>query len=195
MQSGFPSKHGVVMKRIHPVTLWFTGLSGAGKSTLALAVRERLLEAGNVCFVLDGDVVRSGLNRDLGYSPADRKENIRRIAEVSRLFNEAGVVTIAALISPYREDREMARAIIGADRFVETHLAADLETCEHRDPKGLYARARKGLIPEFTGITAPYEPPLNPELSIPTGTEEKEICVHQIIEYVSIKYRTLTTGD
>jgi adenylyl-sulfate kinase len=183
------------MKRIHPVTLWFTGLSGAGKSTLALAVRERLLEAGTVCFVQDGDVVRGGLNRDLGYSPVDRKENIRRIAEVSRLFNEAGVVTIAALISPYREDREMARAIIGADRFVETHLAADLETCERRDPKGLYARARKGLIPEFTGISAPYEPPLNPELSVPTGTEEKESCVRQIIEYVSIKYRLLPTDN
>jgi adenylyl-sulfate kinase len=183
------------MKRIHPVTLWFTGLSGAGKSTLALAVRERLLGAGNVCFVLDGDVVRSGLNRDLGYSPADRKENIRRIAEVSRLFNEAGVVTIAALISPYREDREIARAIIGTDRFVETHLAADLETCERRDPKGLYARARKGLIPEFTGISAPYEPPLTPELSVPTGTEEKESCVRQIIEYVSIKYQLLPAAN
>jgi adenylyl-sulfate kinase len=183
------------MTRIQPVTLWFTGLSGAGKSTLALEVSERLLAGGNACFVLDGDAVRSGLNRDLGYSPTDRKENIRRIAEVSRLFNEAGVVTIAALISPYCEDRDMARSIIGTARFVETHLAADLEICERRDPKGLYARARKGLIPDFTGISAPYEPPLNPELSVLTGTEEIDVCVRRIIEYVSLKYRTLPSDN
>jgi len=174
---------------IEPITLWFTGLSGAGKSTLALEVRNCLLATGNKCFVLDGDVVRSGLNRDLSYSPKDRKENIRRIAEVARLFNDAGVVIIAALISPYREDRDMARSIIGAAKFVETHLAANLEICECRDPKGLYARARQGLIPEFTGISAPYEPPLDPHLRVPTGTSSQELCIRQIMDYVSATFQ------
>lgn len=140
--------------------------------------------------VLDGDVIRSGLNRDLGYSPGDRKENIRRMAEVAKLFNDFGIVVVAALISPYREDRDMARSIIGAARFVETYLAASLETCEQRDPKGLYLRARQGIIPEFTGVSAPYEQPLNPELVIPTGTSSIEDCACQIMDYVSAKFGT-----
>lgn len=176
------------MAKISPVTVWFTGLSGAGKSTLSLALRNRLLASGNRCFVLDGDIVRSGLNRDLGYGPGDRTENIRRIAEVARLFNEAGVVAIAALISPTRADRDMARSIIGAEKYIETFLAADLDVCERRDPKGLYKKARSGLIPEFTGVSAPYEPPVNAELVIPTGTEGEEHCVARIVQHLSSAY-------
>ncbi len=127
-----------------PVTVWMTGLSGSGKSTLAFELERRLIEAGHACFVLDGDNVRHGLNRDLGFSPADRRENIRRVAEVAKVMNDAGMIVITAFISPYAEDREMARSIIGAERFLEAFLAADVATCERRDPKGLYAKARAG---------------------------------------------------
>jgi adenylylsulfate kinase len=152
-----------------PTTLWLTGLSGAGKSTLAFELEQVLAAEGRPCFVLDGDNIRHHLNRDLGFSAPDRKENIRRTAEVARLMNEAGLTVITAFISPYREDRAMAAAIIGEAAFVEVYLSTPAEVCEARDPKGLYAKARRGLIPEFTGISSPYEAPLDPALVLDTG--------------------------
>lgn len=139
------------------------------------------MDAGHLTFVLDGDNIRHGLSRDLGFSPDFRHENIRRIAEVSKLFNDAGLLVISAFISPYRQDRAMARKIIGAERFIEIHLSADIGVCEERDPKGLYRKARAGEIPEFTGITSPYETPENPELAIDTGRLSVEASVTAII--------------
>lgn len=152
-----------------PATVWLTGLSGSGKSTLAFALEKELIGRGRPAYVLDGDNVRHGLNRDLGFSAEDRTENIRRIAEVAKLFNDAGLFVIAAFISPYRQDRAAARTIIGCEHFIETYLSTDLEVCEQRDPKGLYKKAREGKIPEFTGISAPYEPPEFPELVLDTS--------------------------
>ncbi|OHC71509.1 MAG: adenylyl-sulfate kinase [Rhodocyclales bacterium RIFCSPLOWO2_02_FULL_63_24] len=168
--------------RQEPATVWLTGLSGAGKSTIAFEVEKRLFALGHASYVLDGDNVRHGLNRDLGFSHGDRTENIRRIAELARLFNEAGLIVIAAFISPYRQDRVMAREIIGPERFIETHLCAELEVCEQRDPKGLYKKARQGAIAEFTGVTAPYEVPEDPELKIDTGRSTVEDSVSAIIK-------------
>jgi adenylylsulfate kinase len=148
--------------------LWFTGLSGSGKSTLARAVEERLVGRGVLAYVLDGDNVRLGLNRDLGFAPEDRAENIRRIGEVASLFVASGALVLTAFISPYRADRAAARAAVG-DAFLEVHVAASLEVCEARDPKGLYRRARAGEIPQFTGISAPYEAPEDPEIRVDTG--------------------------
>ncbi len=145
--------------------VWFTGLSGSGKSTIARALEEALFERGIHCYVLDGDNIRHGLNKNLGFSPEDRQENIRRIGEVAKLFADAGLIAITAFISPYRTDRDQARAINGHD-FIEVYVECALEVCESRDPKGLYQKARAGLIPEFTGISAPYEPPLSPELTV-----------------------------
>ncbi|WP_296224736.1 adenylyl-sulfate kinase [Ralstonia sp. UBA689] len=152
-----------------PLTLWLTGLSGAGKSTLAYALEKRLYEARQPCAVLDGDNLRHHLNHDLGFTEADRTENLRRAAEVARLMNDVGLIVITAFISPLRADRAMARAIIGADRFMEVHVCTALSVCEARDPKGLYARARGGLIPQFTGVSSPYEMPMAPSLQIDTG--------------------------
>ncbi len=160
-----------------PVTVWLTGLSGAGKSTVACALEHRLLDGGHAAYVLDGDNVRHGLNRDLGFSPADRAENIRRIAEVSRLLNDAGLIVITAFISPYREDREMARLIIGSTGFLEVHVDTPIEVCEGRDPKGFYKLARAGELPAFTGISAPYEAPLDPVCRIDTGDHGVDECV------------------
>lgn len=151
-----------------PVIAWFTGLSGAGKSTIANAVDRSLTEAGRHAMVLDGDNLRHGLNRDLGFSPADRAENIRRAAETARLMAEAGLVVIVSLISPFREERAAARRIAGDIPFLEVFIDTSLELCEARDPKGLYDRARAGTIPDFTGITAPYEAPLAPDLTLAT---------------------------
>jgi len=164
-----------------PRCLWFTGLSGSGKSTIANQVERRLLASGYHTYLLDGDNVRHGLNQELGFSPQDRKENIRRIAEVAKLFNDAGMMVITAFISPYQHDRAMARDIIGKDHFVEVHLATRLHVCEQRDPKGLYRKARQGEIAEFTGITAPYEAPENPALSLDTGSLSVEQSVAQIL--------------
>jgi bifunctional enzyme CysN/CysC len=172
-----------------PATVWLTGLSGSGKSTLAFELERRLIELGHACFVLDGDNVRHGLNRDLGFAPPDRKENIRRIAEVARLFNDAGLIVITAFIAPYAEDRELARAIIGTERFLETFLTADLSTCEQRDPKGLYAKARAGQIAEFTGISAPYEAPANPALALETGSRSVDECIEEILGLLSDRLR------
>ncbi|RZI44511.1 adenylyl-sulfate kinase [Herbaspirillum sp. HC18] len=150
-------------------TVWLTGLSGAGKSTIAYELEATLLAEGRACFVLDGDNMRLHLNSDLGFSAADRKENIRRAAEVARLMNEAGLVVVTSFISPFREDRALARAIVGEDRFLEVHVSTSVELCELRDPKGLYARARAGQLREFTGVSSPYEPPLSPALDLDTG--------------------------
>ncbi len=168
--------------RQRPITLWLTGLSGAGKSTQAVALERQLIEAGHPCFVLDGDNVRHGLNRNLGFSPRDRAENIRRVAEVARLMNEAGLIVITSFISPFREDREMARQIIGPERFVETFLSTSIAECERRDPKGLYRKARTGELPGFTGISAPYEPPEQPELTIDTETHSVEQGVALLLQ-------------
>ena len=167
-----------------PATVWLTGLSGAGKSTLAERLETRLLASGRACYRLDGDEIRTGLNKDLGFSPADRHENIRRIAEVARLLNEAGVIAITAFISPYRADRAMAREIIGPERFLEVYLSTTLAVCEGRDVKGLYRRARSGQLPEFTGVSAPYEPPESPSLGLDTGAESIETSVERLAHSV-----------
>jgi adenylylsulfate kinase len=152
-----------------PCTLWFTGLSAAGKSTLAFDLDAALHQRGRASYVLDGDNVRHGLNRDLGFTPADRTDNIRRIAEVARLMNEAGLIVLTAFISPYRADRELARQIIGEANFLEIHVSTPLAVCEARDPKSLYRKARRGEIGEFTGVSAPYEAPLAADLCIDTS--------------------------
>ncbi|WP_019119855.1 adenylyl-sulfate kinase [Brevibacillus massiliensis] len=165
--------------------LWFTGLSGAGKSTLANAVEQQLHERGLHSYVLDGDNIRQGLNRGLGFTPEDRKENIRRIAEVAKLFVDAGVITLTAFISPYREDRELARGLLEPGEFVEIYVRCPLEECERRDPKGLYKKARSGEIGEFTGITSPYEEPAAPELVIESGAMSVEESVRLILAYLT----------
>lgn len=148
--------------------VWFTGLSGAGKSTIALALERRLFDAGQQVYVLDGDIVRTGLCSDLKFSHADRTENIRRIGEVARILADAGLLVIVAFISPFRADRDRARSLMAAGRFTEVFINAPLEVCERRDVKGLYARARRNEIADFTGITSPYEPPLQPEVELRT---------------------------
>ncbi|MFO7892345.1 MAG: adenylyl-sulfate kinase [Longimicrobiales bacterium] len=165
--------------------LWFTGLSGSGKSTLARAVEEKLFENGCHTYVLDGDNVRHGLNGDLGFSPEDRTENIRRIGQVAKLFVDAGSIVLTAFISPYREDRDANRAIMNDGEFVEVFVDAPLETCEERDPKGLYEKARSGEIANFTGIDAPYEEPLHPEVVVKTGEQTIEESVEQILDWLA----------
>ena len=161
--------------------VWLTGLSGSGKSTIARRLEQRLLERGTVAYVLDGDNMRFKLNQDLGFSAADRTENIRRVGRVAELFADAGVVCITAFISPYRADRDAARAMVPAGRFVETHVATDLETCEARDPKGLYAKARAGEITGFTGIDDPYEAPATPEITVRTAGRAVDDSVDDLI--------------
>jgi adenylyl-sulfate kinase len=168
------------LPHMRPVTLWLTGLPGAGKTTLAYALERRLMDASVRCHVLDGDDLRDGLSRDLGFSAADRRENVRRAAEVARLMNEAGLAVIVALVSPAREDREMAHAVIG-EAFREVHVSTALEICQSRDPKGLYAKARRGEIAEFTGVSAPYEPPEAPALALDAGTLDVEACVERLL--------------
>jgi adenylylsulfate kinase len=165
--------------------LWFTGLSGAGKSTVAHAVEEALHQQGCRTFVFDGDNVRHGLCSDLSFSEEARKENIRRVGEMSKLFLEAGVIALTAFISPYRSDRQKVRELVGPADFVEIYCRCSLEVCERRDVKGLYKRARHGEIKEFTGISSPYEEPVNPELIIDTGEASLEACVAQVIDYLS----------
>ncbi len=171
-----------------PATVWLTGLSGAGKSTLASALEGRLVGAGHMAYVLDGDNLRHHLNRDLGFSPGDRQENIRRSAEVARIMNDAGLFVICAFISPLRQDREMARQIIGADNFLETHVSTSVAVCEARDPKGLYLKARAGLIPEFTGVSAPYEEPLAPALTLDTGALPLDACCERLFQQLSRRF-------
>lgn len=167
------------------VTLWLTGLSGSGKSTLSRALEEALVQRGTLAYVLDGDNVRQGLNRDLGFSPDDRTENIRRIGEIARLFTDAGVVCVTAFISPYREDRQSARSLQHEGDFLEVFVSCALEVCEERDPKGLYRRARAGEIANFTGIDAPYEEPEAPEIVVHTDKHSVEECVNQILTWLT----------
>jgi adenylylsulfate kinase len=169
------------------VTLWLTGLSGSGKSTVAVAAEQALVERGRLAYVLDGDNVRHGLNKNLGFSPEDRTENIRRIAEVAKLFTDSGIIVLTSFISPYRADRDAARAIYGEGDFVEVFVSTSLETCEARDPKGLYKKARAGQIPEFTGISAPYEAPERPELVLDTGKLSVPESVAALIRYLEGK--------
>ncbi len=162
--------------------LWFTGLSGSGKSTIANEVSYRLHKMGKLSYILDGDNIRHGLNKDLGFSPEDRKENIRRISEVANLFSDAGFITITAFISPYIEDRDFCRSLVGEGRFIEIYAKASLDTCEKRDPKGMYKKVRAGIIKEFTGISAPYEEPLNPEIVIDTDKESIDSSTDIVIK-------------
>ena len=165
-------------------TVWFTGLSGSGKSTIAVAIEKALWDRGVRSYVLDGDNIRHGLNSDLGFSPEDRTENIRRIGEVAKLFTDAGTVTLTAFISPYRADRDRVRSIMTEGDFIEAYVDCPIEVCEQRDVKGLYAKARAGKIPEFTGISAPYEAPEKPEIVLKTGELSEEQSVGRVIAYL-----------
>ena len=167
-----------------PVLLWFTGLSGAGKSTIANSLEQKLHGLGKRTFVLDGDNVRHGLNRDLGFTEADRVENIRRVAEVAKLFIEAGLITIVSFISPFRAEREMARGLMGPDEFIEIFVDTPLETCERRDPKGLYRKARRGELRNFTGLDSPYERPETPELILDALNERAEDLADHVIAFL-----------
>ena len=167
--------------------LWFSGLSGSGKSTLAHAVEKKLHEIGCRTFVLDGDNVRHGLSSNLSFSEDDRKENIRRIGEAAKLMTEAGVIALTAFISPFRADREMVRNLFPHGEFVEIYCNASLEVCESRDVKGLYKKARAGEIKNYTGIDSPYEAPINPDISVSTGSDELELCAEQVLETLRSK--------
>ena len=162
-----------LLKQKSPV-IWLTGLSGSGKSTIANELAIKLQQEGKLAYILDGDNVRMGLNKDLGFSDDDRKENIRRIAEVAKLLSDVGVIVITAFISPFREEREKAKEIVGRDSFIEVFVRASLETCEKRDPKGLYKKARAGEIPMFTGIDSPYEEPLNYDIMVSSDTDSDQ---------------------
>lgn len=164
--------------------VWFTGLSGAGKSTVARRVEQMLLELGTKTYVLDGDNLRFKLNKDLGFSPADRTENIRRVGCVAELFADAGTVCLTAFISPYQKDRDAARELVPDGRFFEVHVSTSLEACEERDPKGLYKKARTGEIPSFTGVSAPYEAPENPELDIDTAGKTVDESAQEVIDFL-----------
>lgn len=167
--------------------LWFTGLSGSGKSTIAVEVEKLLFAAGVQVYILDGDNIRHGLNANLGFSAEDRKENIRRVGEVACLFADAGMIVLSAFISPYQEDRDRIRHLVGNERFVEVYIDADVETCKKRDPKGLYVKAIKGEIKDFTGISAPYEKPLQPEITVATAEYDVPVSAAKIIAYLKDK--------
>lgn len=175
--------------------LWLTGLSGSGKSTLAIGLEEELFRRGVQTYVLDGDNVRQALSADLGFSPEDRQENIRRVGELAIILAQAGFVVITAFISPYRQDRDRIRARAGDDFFHEVFLSAPVEACEKRDPKGLYARARTGEIPEFTGVSAPYEAPRAPELVVPTSGESVSDSLDRLVAYALETFSLDRTGD
>lgn len=168
----------------HSVMIWFTGLSGSGKSTIAIALERELHKRGLLCRILDGDNIRSGINNNLGFTEADRVENIRRIAEVSKLFVDTGIITIAAFISPSNDIREMAATIIGQDDFMEVYVSTPIEECERRDVKGLYAKARRGEIKNFTGISAPFEAPVHPALTLDTSVCSLEESVDKLLELI-----------
>ena len=170
-----------------PLTIWLTGLSASGKSTLAFALERALIDAGRACYVLDGDNVRHGLNRNLGFSVEDRSENIRRIAEVAKLMNDAGLIVITAFISPMIADRNVARDIVGANQFKEIYISTPLATCEARDPKGLYAKARAGKLAEFTGISADYEHPIAPDLTIDTNSCSLEDSIKKLLAVCNLR--------
>ena len=169
----------------HGMMVWFTGLSGSGKSTVALGVEQELDRQGILCRILDGDNIRAGINNNLGFSAEDRRENIRRIAEVGKLFVQTGIVTLACFVSPTRDIRQMASDIIGIEDFLEVYVSTPIEECERRDVKGLYARARRGEVKDFTGISAPFEAPLNPALSIDTSKLSLEKSVRQVVQLIT----------
>lgn len=171
------------------VVIWLTGLSGSGKSTLAFALEKELFAREHACYVLDGDNIRHGLNRDLGFSEQDRKENLRRIGEVAKLFIDAGTIVIAAFISPHAQDRQMVRDLFDEGDFIEVYIDCSLSACEERDPKGLYKKARAGQIPNFTGVSAPYEAPQQPELTLDTEHQSVEQCVAKVM--AKLDQRTL----
>ncbi|GAA0871239.1 adenylyl-sulfate kinase [Gangjinia marincola] len=174
----------------HPgMLIWFTGLSGSGKSTIANIVEQRLVSEKIHTFILDGDNIRHGLNKDLSFSPADRTENIRRIAEVGNLMVDAGLITLAAFVSPYKKDRDDIRTIVGDERFLEIYIDTPVEECERRDTKGLYEKARKGEIENMTGISAPYEAPDNPDLTIKTETESPEESAEKVMVFILQKLK------
>lgn len=168
----------------NPLLLWFTGLSGSGKSTLASNLEAHFHNGGFNTYILDGDNVRSGLNQDLDFSDANRRENIRRIAEVSKLFIDAGVIVLSAFISPFKSERQFARELVGKDNFFEIHVDCPLEICEERDVKGLYKKARSGEIKHFTGIDSPFETPHNPDVIVDTANNSLEFCLNQLIEEI-----------
>jgi adenylylsulfate kinase len=167
--------------------IWLTGLSGSGKSTIAVELEHALIENKHQAYILDGDNIRHGLNKNLGFSPEDRTENIRRIGEVAKLFTEANIITIAAFVSPYREDRDNIRRLLNQGEFVEIYVKCSLEVCEARDTKGLYKKARAGEVKDFTGISAPYEEPLNPELTIDSSKLSLEESTREILNYLEEK--------
>ena len=171
----------------HSFVLWFTGLSGSGKSTVANAAAKALFDEGLNPYVLDGDNIRHGLNKDLGFSEEDRTENIRRIGEVSKLFVDSGQIVLTAFISPFVKDRELVRELLESDEFIEVYIKCPVDECEKRDPKGLYEKARQGLIKDFTGIDSPYEEPVNPEIVVETDKHSIDECVEQIINYLKSK--------
>jgi bifunctional enzyme CysN/CysC len=168
-----------------PAVIWFTGLSGSGKTTIANCLERKLLESGYRTILLDGDNVRHGLNRDLGFSEVDRIENIRRVGEVAKLMADAGLIVITAFISPFTAERDMARRILPAEEFIEVFVDTPLEECERRDPKGLYGKARAGQIPNFTGITSPYQAPESPEIRLKTIRSSADECAEQIMRYLA----------
>ena len=167
-----------------PFVIWLTGLSGSGKSTIAVSLEKKLHEKGFKSFLLDGDNIRTGLNKDLGFSESDRKENIRRIGEVCKLMHDAGLIVIASFISPFKSERDFVRSLLPANNYVEVFVNASLESCEARDIKGLYKKARKGLISEFTGIDSPYEVPLHPDLTLNTDKESEDESLIKILEFI-----------
>ena len=169
------------------VTIWLTGLSGSGKSTIAVELEHALIENRHQAYILDGDNIRHGLNKNLGFSPEDRTENIRRIGEVAKLFTDAGIITITAFISPYREDRDAVRKLLNNDEFIEVYVKCPLDVCEERDTKGLYKKARAGEVKDFTGISAPYEEPLNPELTIDSSKLTVEESTRTVLNYLEEK--------
>lgn len=182
--SNITRKQRIQAMRQAPQLIWLTGLSGSGKTTLALRLEHYFFRKGFKVFILDGDNIRNGLCKDLGFSESDRKENLRRVAEVARLMLDAGLIVISAFISPNGEDRLAIKSIVGEQRFIEVYVNCSIEVCEERDVKGLYAKARKGIIPNFTGISAPYDTPLSPDIEVQTAGETIEESVQKIIEIV-----------
>lgn len=182
-------KHRERLHNHNTFLVWFTGLSGSGKSTLANLVEYELYTEGISTYTLDGDNIRQGINKDLGFSPEDRTENIRRVGEVVNLMLDAGILILAAFVSPYREDREMVKNIVGQQNFIEVYVNSSLEECEKRDVKGLYMKARKGEIKNMTGISAPYEPPMNPDIEIFTDKQSMEECADIILKYLKFKLK------
>lgn len=184
LQEVISKEQRIAIMQQKPHVLWLTGLSGSGKSTLASALEKALIEKGFKVYLLDGDLVRKGLSKDLTFSAEDRSENIRRSGEVCKLFNDAGLVVITAFISPFRADRDMARSLFSAGDFSEVFVNASIETCEKRDVKGLYEKAKKGIISEFTGISSPYEVPLNPEVILNTDQETEAESLSILLAHI-----------